>query len=217
MLESNKTLLRKLDALGRVRLSDSFFMRDMLYSEIASAHGMINMPDDPELAIEAGRGLCENVLEPLQTALGPISIRSAYRSPDVNSFGNKHDFSCANNEKNAAHHIWDVKDSDGYIGAVACIVVTRFIDWYEQTKDWTALAWWIHDNIPAYSSQYYFPKYAACNLGWSANPKIVKSIKTHASNPHTKGKKALLSDGRPVIESERDRFYLPWVESIGVV
>jgi hypothetical protein len=30
-------------------------MRDFLYSEIAATHGMNNMPDDPDLAIVAGR------------------------------------------------------------------------------------------------------------------------------------------------------------------
>jgi hypothetical protein len=49
---------------GRVRLSRSFFMRDFLYREIASICGITNRPDDPELAIEAGRELCEHLLEP---------------------------------------------------------------------------------------------------------------------------------------------------------
>jgi hypothetical protein len=51
--------------LGRVRLSRSFFMRDFLHSEIAAVHGISNMPDDPDLAIAAGRRLCEDLLEPL--------------------------------------------------------------------------------------------------------------------------------------------------------
>lgn len=45
-------------------------MRDFLYSEIANVHGISNLPDDPELAIAAGRGLCEELLEPLQGAAG---------------------------------------------------------------------------------------------------------------------------------------------------
>ena len=58
--------VRTLEDFGRIRLSKSFFMRDFLYSEIATIHRMINLPDDPELAIAAGRGLCEYLLEPLQ-------------------------------------------------------------------------------------------------------------------------------------------------------
>jgi len=62
--------VRGLEALGRVRLSRSFFMRDFLYSEIANLHGIPNLPDDPDLAIAAGRRLCEEPLEPLVSAFG---------------------------------------------------------------------------------------------------------------------------------------------------
>jgi hypothetical protein len=64
--------------LGRVRLSKSFFMRDMLFSEVAMLHGLINVTDDPDLAIAAGARLCKDLLEPLQDHWGPIAIRSAY-------------------------------------------------------------------------------------------------------------------------------------------
>lgn len=43
-----------LDKLGRIRLSQHFFMRDFLYSETAIKHGLINSPSDPALAEEAG-------------------------------------------------------------------------------------------------------------------------------------------------------------------
>jgi hypothetical protein len=56
--------VRSAEEFGRVRLSRSFFMSDVLYSEIASIYGMTNLPDDPELAIAAGRELCEHLLEP---------------------------------------------------------------------------------------------------------------------------------------------------------
>ena len=58
--------LKSLEALGRVRLSPSFFMRDFLHSEVAQIEGLLNVPVDPDLAIEAGRNLCKNVLEPIQ-------------------------------------------------------------------------------------------------------------------------------------------------------
>tara|TARA_R110000751_G_scaffold234229_5_gene335626 strand:+ start:11530 stop:11805 length:276 start_codon:yes stop_codon:yes gene_type:complete len=73
--------IKALEDLGRVRLSKSFFMRDMLYSEIANFYGLPNMPDDPDLAIHTASQLCETFLEPLQDRFGRISIRSAYRSP----------------------------------------------------------------------------------------------------------------------------------------
>jgi hypothetical protein len=67
--------VRGTEAFTRTRLSESFFMRDFLYSEIAATHGMNNMPDDPDLAIVAGRALCENLLEPLQRTFGRLAIR----------------------------------------------------------------------------------------------------------------------------------------------
>lgn len=87
-----------LTELGRVRLSKSFFMRDMLYSEIAQVHGLLNVPDDPELAIAAGTRLCEELLEPLQDRWGRIAIRSAYSSRGVNALGNKLKLNCASSD-----------------------------------------------------------------------------------------------------------------------
>jgi hypothetical protein len=48
-----------LEEFGRVRLSANFYMRDCLYSEIASFYGIPNIPEDPDLAIEVGSRLCE--------------------------------------------------------------------------------------------------------------------------------------------------------------
>jgi hypothetical protein len=124
-----------LEDLGRVRLSPNFYMRDFLYSEIANMHGLSNIPHDPDLAIKAGKRLCEDLLEPLQATFGRIAIRSAYRSPEVNEYGNKHGHDCASNEKNAAAHIWDALDKDGCMGATACIVVPWFADRYTAKGD----------------------------------------------------------------------------------
>lgn len=100
--------LTALEELGRVRLSRSFYMREFLYSEIAAMHGLVNVPDDPELAIRVGRSLCESLLEPLQERFGRIAIRSAYRSCAVNEFGNSKGLNCASNAGNYARHIWAV-------------------------------------------------------------------------------------------------------------
>ena len=162
--ESVKTL----EDFGRIQLSNSFFMRDFLYSEISQIERIPNIPDDPELAILAGKSLCKNVLEPIQEQLGRISIRSAYRSCAVNAKGaeNKNRYNCSRNEKNYAGHIWDKRDKNGHMGATACIIVNSFIPYYERTKHWQALAWFIHENIPAYSHMEFYPKYAAFNISW---------------------------------------------------
>lgn len=167
-MKSPKTV-SALEDLGRVRLSQSFFMRDFLYSEIASLNGLQNIPEDPDLAVAAGSRLCTDLLEPLQVSFGRITIRSAYRSPIVNAFGNSHKLNCASNENNYAAHIWDRRDADGCMGATACIVIPWFADRYERGNDWQQLAWWIHDHLP-YSSLYFFPKLAAFNIQWHERP-----------------------------------------------
>ncbi|KKC36584.1 hypothetical protein WH87_13845 [Devosia epidermidihirudinis] len=161
--------VRALEDFGRVRLSESFFMRDFLYSEIAAINGFANIPGDPDLAIIAGKALCEHLLEPLQARFGRISVRSAYRSPEVNGFGNVHKLNCARNEANYAGHIWDQRDEAGRYGATACIIVNRFIPHYDRTGDWEALAWWVHDHLPYHDIEF-FPRFAAFNLQWRQAP-----------------------------------------------
>lgn len=166
----NPTNVKALEEFGRVRLSQNFFMRDFLYSEIAAIHGIQNIPDDPDLAIAAGSKLCGELLELLQQTFGRIAIRSAYRSCEVNELGQREYGSCASNEKNYAAHIWDRRDADGCMGATACIVVPWFLDQYERTGDWRPLAWWIHDHLP-YSSLVFYPKFAAFNIRWHERSK----------------------------------------------
>lgn len=210
-------MVQALEDLGRVRLSRHFFMRDFLYSEISQIEGIPNIPEFPDKAIEAGRQLCEQLLEPLQEQFGRIAIRSAYRASAVNARGaeNNNQFSCASNDKNHASHIWDYPDADGYLGATACIVVPAILPWYEQCGDWTPLAWWVHDNLP-YASQYWFPRLAAFNLRWSGNPKTLQSISTYVTNPHTGDQKALVRNGVATLgPEERKQIVEPWLASLG--
>lgn len=162
--------VRSAEMLGRVRLSRSFFMRDFLHSEIAAIHGISNVPDDPDLAIEAGRRLCEELLEPLQAVFGRVAIRSGYRSAVLNAYGNAHGYNCASNERNYARHIWDRRDASGCMGAVACVVLPWMVDRMEAGTPWQALAWWIHDTLP-YSELQFFPKLCAFNIGWHEQPR----------------------------------------------
>jgi len=71
--------VRSAEALGRVRLSHTFFMRDFLHSEIGNVHGIPNLPDDPDLAIAAGKRLCQELLEPLQRTFGREIGRASCR------------------------------------------------------------------------------------------------------------------------------------------
>ena len=161
-----------LDRFGRIRLSKHFFMRDFLYSEISNFYGVQNLPENPDLAVQVGKCLCEELLEPLNATFGRIAVRSAYRSLAVNTLGNENGLNCASNEKNYAGHIWDRRDSDGFMGATACVVVPWFMDRYATGTDWRALAYWIHDHLP-YSELEFFDGKGMCsfNITWHERPK----------------------------------------------
>lgn len=206
--------VKNLEELGRVQLSKSFFMREFLYSEISQIEGVQNIPDDPDLAIEAGKNLCEKVLEPIQDALGRISVRSAYRSCEVNKIGNEKKYNCAKNEDNYAGHIWDMKKGE-YMGATACIIVTSFIPYYDRTHDWTALAWWIHDHIKDYASMNFYPKYAAFNITWSENQDYPKYIDSYVANPHTgKSSGYLTKQGMDNFTGSHESFYREFIQQL---
>jgi hypothetical protein len=162
--------VRGAEAFGRIRLSESFFMRDFLYSEIANVHGIRNLPQDPDLAVAAGRALCEYLLEPLQSTFGRLAIRSAYRAPAVNAIGNERYGSCASNENDRGRHIWDQRSADGGMGAMSSVVVPWLADRVAAGQSWVSMAWWIHDNLP-YSELQFFPKLAAFNIGWHEQPR----------------------------------------------
>ena len=157
-----------LESFGRTRLSKHFFMRDFLFSEISAFHGVPNIPERPDLAIKNGRAFCASLLDPLEETFGRIAVRSGYRSPSLNRFGNVNKLNCAANENPIECHIWDRGVADDAI-AGATIVVPWFADQYEKGRDWRDLAWWIHDHLP-YSTLYFFPKLWAVNIQWRENP-----------------------------------------------
>ena len=157
-----------LENLGRVRLSRHFYMRDFLYSEISNIHRIPNIPEDPDLAIKNGRRLCEELLDPLTETFGRIAIRSGYRSPVLNRYGNENKLNCARNDANYGHHIWDRNADDG-AGAGTSLAIPWFTDRFEKGRDWRDLAWWIHDHLN-YSHLWFFPKLCAMNLSWREVP-----------------------------------------------
>lgn len=161
--------MRGLEDLGRVRLSKNFFLRDFLHSEIGNLYGIPNIPEDPDLAIAAGRRLCEELLEPLEASFCRLHLRSGYRAPALNRFGNENNLNCASNDKTAANHIWDRRDAAGCMGATACVVVPWVWDRHQQPGDWRRLAWWIHDHLP-YAALEFFPKLWAVNITWHERP-----------------------------------------------
>jgi hypothetical protein len=199
--------MKALEELGRVRLSPNFFMRDFLYSEISQFYQIPNIPDDPDLAIAAGTRLCENLLEPLVARFGRISIRSAFRSKEVNRFGNENNLNCARNEANYAGHIWDERDADGHMGATACIIVHALIPYYEATGRWEALAWWVRDNLD-YHDLEFFPKFAAVNVSWHEAPKR----QIYSFIPPRRG--WLTKPGMENFDGSHEPEYAEWLDSL---
>lgn len=192
-----------------MRLSRSFFMRNFLHSEVSNFCGIPNIPDDPDLAIAAGRNLCEHLLQPLYDTFGGIEIRSAFRSATLNDFCYTHGHYCAPNEENYARHIWDRRDAEGCMGATACIVIPWFLPRYEKTSDWRALAWWIHDRLP-YSELQFFRRLAAFNITWRERPKRViegftrpRGILTRPGMPNHEGRHASEYRGFPRLKRIR--------------
>ncbi|MEO9779374.1 MAG: hypothetical protein ABJH07_15285 [Sedimentitalea sp.] len=160
--------MRGLENLGRVRLSRYFFMRDFLYSEIANMHELSNIPEDPDRVIENGRAFCQTLMDPLEETFGRIAVRSGYRSPSLNRFGNENRLNCARNDNPLECHIWDRGEGDQRI-AGASVVIPWFADQYESGRDWRDLAWWLHDHL-TYSEIWFFPKLCAFNLVWRPVP-----------------------------------------------
>jgi hypothetical protein len=150
-------------------LSPNFFFRDFLHSEIAAAFGIVNQPDDLELATAAGSRLCSELLEPLHATFGKVCIRSGYRSRSLNALGHRLRLGCASNEQNYASHIWDARDAHGRMGATATIVIPWFVDYLETGGDWRSIAWYIHDHLP-YSYLCFYPRLGAFNIQWREEP-----------------------------------------------
>jgi hypothetical protein len=192
--------MRGLENLGRERLSRHFFMRDFLYSEINGYHGTPNVPRDPDLALENGRMLCTQLLDPLEETFGRLAIRSGYRSPELNAYGNANKLNCAANDNPLECHIWDRGRGIDAIAGTS-LVIPWFADRYDQGRDWRHLAWWIHDHLP-YSEMWFFPKLAAFNLVWRPIP-----LRTISSYIVPRG--TLLPGGEDPAESraERRRLY----------
>jgi hypothetical protein len=158
--------MRGLEDLGRVRLSRYFWMREFLCSEISNIHRIPNIPVNPDLAIERGRAFCQTLLDPLEDTFGRIFVRSGYRSPDLNRFGNENKLNCARNDYPLECHIWDLPDVPV---AGASIVIPWFADRYAQGRDWRDLAWWLYDHL-AFSEVWFFPKLCAFNIAWRPEP-----------------------------------------------
>jgi hypothetical protein len=115
-----------------------------------------------------GCAFATGLLDPLEETFGRVAVRSGYRSPTLNRYGNENRLNCARNDNPLECHIWDRAAGPDAI-AGASIVIPWFADRYDRGRDWRDLAWWLHDHLP-YSDIWFFPKLAAFNLVWRARP-----------------------------------------------
>ncbi|WP_425039648.1 hypothetical protein [Primorskyibacter sp. S187A] len=176
-----------LETLGRIRLSKYFYMREFLYSEIGSFHRIPNIPEDPDLAIARGRAFCETLLDPLEETFGRVAVRSGYRAPELNAFGNANRLNCARNDYPLECHIWDLPDTPV---AGASIVIPWFADQFEAGRDWRDLAWWLYDHLP-FAEAWFFPKLCAFNIAWRPDAPAQRRIDSYIVPRGT-----LVRDGR---------------------
>jgi len=186
-----------LETFGRVRLSKHFFMRDFMYSEISGFHGVPNIPDNPDLAITNGRAFATALLDPLEETFGRVAVRSGYRSAALNTYGNENKLNCARSDNPIECHIWD-RDADARAIAGASVVIPWFADRYDRGRDWRDLAWWVHDHLP-YSEMWFFPKLAAFNLVWRAEP--LRTISSYIA-PRGMLLRAAAEPAEPLVERQ---------------
>jgi hypothetical protein len=211
------TSIAELTTFGRVRLSKHFFMREMLYSEVSNFCQIPNIPEDPDLAIEVGKQFCERILEPLRSAFGHVTIRSAYRSPMCN--GHCHELFksgdtaawCLDNTYNAARHTWDKRDQAGFLGATATVVLPAYIDYFSRTQDWKPLGWWIRDNLPDHDEVLFFRHLCAFNIRWYEGP---GQRDIFYLDPPTEIH--LTKKGAPNFDGDHSALYQEVMQSIGV-
>ncbi len=198
-----------LDALGRIPLSDSFHLREFLYSEIAVHYGLRNVPDDIDRAVWAGSMLCQKLLDPLQDRFGRIHVRSGYRSRAVNKAGvKKH--KCAENNDGA--HTWDYPSQEFGFGAMACISVpsiSRAV--LSGAVEASAVAWWIFDHWHEWSVLEFFAPpngltfadEVVFNIGWNERPQ--RAITNWRGGPRALHKQVPDGQMRTSIWSELER------------
>ena len=155
--------MRALEELGRVRLSENFFMRDFLHSEIASFYGIPNIPDDPDLAIEAGS-------RPLRRVPRAAPARGSAASRSARPTARPRSTTSATSTSSTADRTSPTTPATSGIGATPAArsaparrsSSTPSSPTIERTGHWEALAWWIHDHLP-YDDIEFFPKFAAFN------------------------------------------------------
>jgi hypothetical protein len=77
--DARKAQIAEWDWCQKTRLSKNFILRDFLYSSEAAARGLSNLPEDPQMVVQAGKALCEKILEPVLARFGRFAITFGYQ------------------------------------------------------------------------------------------------------------------------------------------
>lgn len=67
-----------------------------------------------------------------------MAWKIAIRQP---AFGHERRVNCARNEAKLVYHIWDYRNADGHMGAVACVVLPSLTDRSKSGEEWRNFAW----------------------------------------------------------------------------
>lgn len=67
------------------KLTDSFTWEEFIYSDTALKKGIKNVPptDKIDVVKKNAKSLCENILQPLRNAMGPLIVTSGYSNPEL--------------------------------------------------------------------------------------------------------------------------------------
>ena len=182
--------MKALEKLGRIRLSEHFFMREMLYSEIA------NFPRHPERAGRsrprhrrgtgnpALRRAARAVARHLRARLDPLRLplrRGQHLRPRAIKQGlqlRRNDLELRAPRLGPGAMptaAWEPPPASSSPGSSRAT---------EAGTPWQAMAWWVHDHLP-YSDMAFFPTYAAFNLRWCERPaQRIESFARAQGMPH---------------------------------
>jgi hypothetical protein len=99
---------KQYEELSRIRLSKNFILRDFLFSTECAARGFTNYPEDVDAVVQAGKLLCDKVLEPVLEKWGRFWITFGYMSREGIEDGWSVDEREANPHGSSPHQ-WDRK------------------------------------------------------------------------------------------------------------
>lgn len=136
-------LAARYDRLSRTRLSKNFILRDFLFCAESAAQGLNNFPENPATVIDAGRALCERLLEPLLAQFGHFAITYGYQSRESMDLALSRTSRLTSPHSSSPHH-WD-RGTFGEQVYARVDILPFCVEDGEITKH--AFGWWLMHNL----------------------------------------------------------------------